>query len=153
MTALTDLLNRCPLVDVIDISPRKGTMTLDISDRIDIPVAKRVGLVPYLPELLSALKQEQQQAQQTLHLVPDEPGSVRADFNYGPVDGDMAFLVKGSASSGTFYFNRDDKKHPQPHWFGTVYRVDSAGTEWGRSCGHMVMDDFGTLVPMKGGAS
>lgn len=153
MTALTDLLNRCPLVDVIDISPRKGTMTLDISDRIDIPVAKRVGLVPYLPELLSALKQEQQQAQQTLHLVPDEPGSVKANFNYGPVCGDMAFVVRGSSSYASLYFSRDDKDHPQPHWWGVLCRVDSAGTEWSHSLAHMVMDDFGTLVPMKGGAA
>ena len=153
MSTLTDLLNRCPLVDVIDISPRKATMTLDISGRIDIPVTRRVGLVPYLPELLSAMKQEQQHAQQTLHLVPDEPGSVKANFNYGPVCGDMAFTVQGSASRATIYFSRDDTDHPQPHWWGTLTRTDSEGTEWSRSFGPMVMDDFGTLVLMKGGAA
>lgn len=38
-------------------------------------------------------------------------------------------------------------------WYGQEYRTDEQGRVWHRSLGDHVVDDFGTLVPVTGGAA
>jgi hypothetical protein len=43
------------------------------------------------------------------------------------------------------------RRHPA-HWWGSITRKASDGTEWTRSLPRHVTDDFGTLVPVDGDA-
>ena len=45
---------------------------------------------------------------------------------------------------------RDRKKNA---WIGTERLMDGQGREWRRSLGPHVINDFGTLVPVQGGAA
>lgn len=144
MKTLVDLIANSPLLNVVSINVMRNEIILDLGRRT-ILATRQAGFLPNVPELRSALKQ----AQQAVTLMPDGDDR-RVDFH--TCDGDMAYISETGGARFRFHLDRQDNGKP-PHWFGNEYRTDSLGREWGRSYGHMVMDDFGQLVNMEGCAA
>lgn len=75
------------------------------------------------------------------------PGAVR----------DAIYAVGGSVlrvrdGAGWSIWLQRDHGDRDPRWYGSETRLDSMGVAWDRQMGRHVMDDFGTLVKVEGGA-
>lgn len=87
----------------------------------------------------------------------EAPGRVNCRFRAG-VDGDLAINLAGNGYQSLVYFRRFPWPteygwtHPGMRWWGNESRCDALGRVWTRQLGELVMDDFGTLVTVEGGA-
>ena len=87
----------------------------------------------------------------------EAPGRVSCRFRPSQDDG-LAIELCGDGYQSTCYFRRFPRPteygwtHPGMRWWGHESRCDALGRVWNRSLGEMVMDDFGTLVTVEGGA-
>lgn len=139
MNTLLNLVTHSPLLDVAGIDLKKCLMTLDISTLAEVPMARRVGLIPYTTETREALAEARQQ----ITMLPD--GAKPARAFYTNIGKEPALEVTTTAAEFTIYHCRAKDGEPS-HWWGTERRTDSTGAIWSRPTERMVMDNFGNLV-------
>ena len=140
---LLALLQGRPLLPVKAADFSLNTLTLGLA--ADLPVQR--GRVAVLSE--AEAKWLYEAVQRAEFFVPPS-GSVRVDWRYLD-DGSFQVSRRGGYAA-TIYFRRaPGEKHEHRGFWGTEERVDERGVRWSRYLPHMVMDDFGSLVPMDGG--
>lgn len=61
-------------------------------------------------------------------------------------------VLRVSDDAGWVVWLQRDHGNRDQQWYGSETRLDSTGVAWNRQLGRYVMDDFGTLVKVKGGA-
>lgn len=72
--------------------------------------------------------------------------------------GDLTIELDSDRHESTIYYRRFPEEtrygwtNPGGRWWGSETRYDELGRKWSRQLGDMVMDDFGTLVVVEGGA-
>jgi hypothetical protein len=64
--------------------------------------------------------------------------------------GDADYICTEDAHGAHVSIWRDREKNT---WIGTEHLTDGQGRQWRRSLGTHIIDDFGTLVPVQGGAT
>ncbi|MDO8903990.1 hypothetical protein [Hydrogenophaga sp.] len=65
--------------------------------------------------------------------------------------GDSDYISSKDASGARISIWRDRSETPW-HWHGIEILIDGRGREWARTLEAHVIDDFGNLVPVTGGA-
>lgn len=141
---LLALLQGRPLLPVKAADFSLNTLTLGLA--ADLPVQR--GRVAVLSE--AEAKWLYEAVQRAEFFVP-LTGPVRVDWRY--LD-DRSFQVRrGDGYEAIIYSRRfpGEHRHEIPGFWGSESRVDERGVRWGRTLSPMVMDDFGSLVPMDGG--
>lgn len=68
-------------------------------------------------------------------------------------NGSLLMAAENGAETRCHIYHEVTARGPLPHWLVGEYRTDGSGHSWGRSLGVHIVDDFGTLVPVEGGAA
>lgn len=138
------LLQGRPLLPVKAADFSLNTLTLGLAANLPVPR----GRVAVLSEAEAEWLHE---SLQRAELFVPPSGPVCVDWHY--LD-DRSFQVRrGNGYEAIIYFRRapGGKHQPQGFW-GSEERVDERGVRWHHRLPTMVMDDFGSLVPVDGGA-
>lgn len=87
----------------------------------------------------------------TIVLAPVEAGTWKT-VEFGCTNGDQAMRVRSDTGAVTMYRDHlpdgDGRVWHPARWWGSEQRDDAQGRRWSYSLPRMVMDDFGTLVPV-----
>lgn len=132
------------LFDVVSADLRRSTLTLRM-DR-DMPVPRGVLFLVSEGEALDLVKREQAE----VHLQPPQ-GDVSVSWFY--TGHDLSFQVRASGFRATVYYRRAPESHGRlaNRYWGSQCLWDRSGRMWETDLPEMVMDDFGSLVPVDGG--
>lgn len=149
LSALATVCLNAPILESAQADFRRNTWTFQAGGHA--VSAGRFALVR--EDLLQrALAADAEKKSATLAFAPiTSPTQVR----FTTIGGDRAVEVKRAGLEVTLYNDRlpDPEKPWREHrpacWYGSIERVDEEGNTWRRSTGHLVMDDFGTLVPVE----
>jgi hypothetical protein len=147
MTAVSDLLDRAPVLQSVSADLRRNTWTFAMPERLPVR-AGEYALVP-LHELGAARQADEALAQNGVWLPPpapsiDQPRHVHFHAGYGYHS--YAVSIGDSYELSMQTEPLPDKSYKRGVWYGNEARLDSDGRRWTRSLPHMLMDDFGDLV-------
>lgn len=137
------LLNGRRLLAVEAADLKKSTLTLRMDQ--DMPVPRGLHCLVSEGDAMAMLAEENR----WVRLQPPQ-GAVSVRWF---VSDDLAFQVEAPGFDATVYFRRAPESHrrlPGRYW-GSMSMTDQMGREWSRSLPEMVIDDFGSLVPVDGG--
>jgi hypothetical protein len=142
MTAVSDLLDRAPVLQSVSADLRRNTWTFAMPERLPVR-AGEYTLVP-VGELREAV-----QADAARVCASIQASSAPRRVRFGCGGGFRTFDVSTPDDSFDVHMQQEilpDRAEARGVWYGSMTMRDASGVAWSRSFRNMLMDDFGDLV-------